>query len=113
MFATVVVVQSMSTHMRGQALHDKATRGEQLTSEEQRELEQWYAQEDEIEAVVLDVTTRDEADMILQLQVYATLDQLQMVTRQIQELLLENDAVRREIAELQQRLAQRSTPRAA
>jgi hypothetical protein len=95
----------MSTHLRGQALHDKATRGEQLNLEEQRELEQWYAQEDEIEADVLGVIARHEFDTNLQRQVHATLDQLQIVTRQIQELSLENDAVRREIAELQQRLA--------
>lgn len=99
--------------MRGQALHDKATRGEQLTPEEQREVEQWYAREDETEAEVLDVTVLGEFDTNLQQQVHATLDQLQIVTRQIQELSNENDAVRREIAELQQLLAQRPTPRAA
>src|SRR5688500_18943608 len=94
----------MSTHMRGQALHDKATRGEYLTSEEQRELEERYVQEDGIEAVVLDVTARDEVDTALQRQIDASLDQLQIVTRQIQEVSIENDAVRREIVELQQRL---------
>lgn len=103
----------MSMQVRGQTLHAKATRGEQLTPEEQRELEQWYAREDEIEADVLDVAALDEFDTNLQRQVHATLDQLQIVTRQIQELSIENDAVRREIAELQQRLAQRPTPRAA
>ena len=30
------------TNQKGQALHDKVTRGEHLSSEEQRELQNWY-----------------------------------------------------------------------
>lgn len=103
----------MDMSMRSQALHDKATRGEQLTPEEQRDLEQWYAQQDKIEADVLNIPALDAVDTNLHGQVHATLDQILIVTRQIQELSIENDAIRREIAELQQRLAQRPRPHAA
>jgi len=100
-------------NMRGQELHDKATRGELLTSDEQRELEQWYAQEDRVESGVLQVAALAEADPTLQHQINTILDQFQRVTRQIQELSIENDMVRREIMALRHRLAQRPTSHAA
>lgn len=98
---------------RGQQLHDRATRGELLTHDEQHELEQWYTNEDRIEGRVLQVAAVTEADTQLQRQVNATLDQLQRVTRQIQELSVENAAVRREIAELRYLLTQRRSAQAA
>jgi peptidoglycan hydrolase CwlO-like protein len=103
----------MDFHMRGQQLHDKATRGETLTMEEQHELEQWYAQEDGIEAALLQVATINDTDPNIQRQVQAILDQLRIVIRQIHELSTENDVIRREITDLQHRLAKHPTTRAA
>ncbi len=40
----------------GQRLHDRATRGESLSSEEQAQLNEWYAEQDRAEAKMLGVT---------------------------------------------------------
>lgn len=103
----------MDRDQRGQHLHDQVTRGEVLSVEEQRELERWYAHEDDAEATSLHVTTSDDSNASLQRQVQGTLDQLRVVTWQIQELSTANDVLRREIAELQRRLATHATTRAA
>ncbi|HEX6288939.1 MAG TPA: hypothetical protein VFZ66_07100 [Herpetosiphonaceae bacterium] len=103
----------MSQNQRAQQLHDKATRGELLTGDEQIELEQWYAQADQAEYAALGLHESADEAQDLQHPVNAALEQLQRVTQRIQEQSDENDAVRQEIAELQRRLARRSTSRAA
>jgi hypothetical protein len=99
--------------IQGQQLHDQVTRGEKLTPDEQAALEQWYSQEDHTEGMVLNASVAIKADGSLQRHVDATLDQLRLVTQQIQELSIENDTIRREITELRRRLAQRLASRAA
>jgi chromosome segregation ATPase len=93
-------------------LHDRATRGEVLSSEEQLRLEHWYAEQDRAEQAVLDAnqtTTR----ATLQQQVDAALAQLHSVVQQIEDLSHQNDALRRNIAAAQRQLAQRQPLRAA
>jgi hypothetical protein len=94
----------MNSESRVQQLHDRATRGEVLTSEEQAELEQWYTDQDDAEVTMLAVPLSPDENASLQRQVDAALGQLRIVTERIQALSRENDAVRREIAELRQRL---------
>ena len=103
----------MNNDSGAQRLHDRATRGEALTAEEQAELERWYAHQDSAEAMLLDVPPSIHQNGGLQRQVQAALDQLRVATERIQALSTENDAVRRENAELRRRLAQRSTSRTA
>jgi hypothetical protein len=103
----------MNSESRGQQLHDRATRGEVLTAEEQVELARWYADQDNAEATMLDGPLSPDENGRLQRQVDATLDQLRVVTERIQALALENDAARREIADLRQRLTQRPASRTA
>lgn len=91
-----------------QRLHDRATRGEALTAEEHGALEQWYAREDRAEAALFESLPATPEQGRLHGQVQATLDQLGVVTARIQALSVENDAVRRENADLRQRLTQRS-----
>lgn len=90
-------------------LHDRATRGEQLTAEEQAQLEHWYAVEDETEMQLLaqsiTQTSATSFDISsLQAQLETALSQLATTTQQIQQITLENKALRQEIAELKQRL---------
>ena len=94
----------MNSESRVQQLHDRATRGEVLTSEEQAELERWYTDQDDAEVTMLAVPLSPDENASLQRQVDAALGQLRVVTERIQALSRENDAVRREIAELRQRL---------
>jgi len=103
----------MNIDRGAQRLHDRATRGEVLTAEEQAELERWYAHQDSVEATLLDVPLSTHENGSLQRQIQAALDQLRVSTEHIQALSVEHETVRRENAELRRRLAQRSTSHTA
>lgn len=101
------------TNTRLQTLHDRATRGEQLTADEQAALDAWYAQEDQAESHLLLARTPLETATQLRAQVAAAAAQLEAVSQHIRAVLAENEQVRREIALLQHQLTQPSTDRAA
>ena len=105
------------THMNandvGERLHDQATRGVELTAEEQAQLNEWYAQRDRSEAAVLSRPTSVQPLDALHAQVDRVVVQLGDVTQRIQTLSAENDAVRKETAELQRRLASKSAAQPA
>jgi len=88
----------------GKVLRDKATRGITLSAEEQAQLQSWYdeqdAQEAAMYAAVPEVTGVDR----LQAQIDATLTQLMSMTHRIQEVMLENKALRQEIEGLRRQL---------
>ncbi|MFQ5859019.1 MAG: initiation control protein YabA [Anaerolineae bacterium] len=92
----------------GKRLHDRATRGEELSEEEQAQLEAWYAIQDRAEADELGLTGLTEAVAALEVQIDSALTQLATVIRRIQELTEENQALRRENAALRRQLAQRA-----
>ncbi len=95
----------MNSNDLGQQLHDKATRNVPLTSEEQGELQGWYAQQDAAESQALQPAA-GEADLSrLRRQVDAALGQLGVVTRQIQEAAAANATLREELAVLRRRAA--------
>jgi peptidoglycan hydrolase CwlO-like protein len=90
----------------GRQLHDRATRGEALSVEERTQLEEWYAHHDRDEAhdLGLEKTQRRASD--LQAQIDAALAQLTTLTKRIQEIAAENDALRQEIAALRRQVPQ-------
>lgn len=95
----------------GMELHDRYTLDEPLTSQEQAQLEAWYAQKDSAEAVLLEQNQPQLPNLtMLQAQLDAALAQLTAVIQRLQQITLENDAIREEIAGLKQQLA---TPRSA
>jgi len=102
----------MSNELISLRLHDRATRGETLTADEQVALDQWYSKQDRLEAAALATPPATHDDQ-LQRQVQASLEQLTVVTARIQALALDNETVRRENADLRKRLAQRSASSAA
>jgi flagellar biosynthesis/type III secretory pathway protein FliH len=67
-------------------LHDKATRGETLSVEEQRQLANWYARQDIAEGKALGLAAGEKTSASLQAQVDAALAQLMTVTKRIQDL---------------------------
>jgi hypothetical protein len=103
----------MSTDKLVKQLHDKATRGITLSAAEQAQLEAWYAQQDQEEDAVLAQTTRPQALVALQTQVDAAVAQLLAATQHIQELVVHNETLRRDIAILQQQLTQSSSAQSA
>lgn len=94
-------------------LHDRATRGETLSAEEQTQLENWYAREDNAENRALGSAVADKTLTTLQAQVDAALAQLMTVVKRIQEVASENESLRREIAALRRQLAHLLTPQSA
>ena len=91
-------------------LHDKATRGEVLTAEEETELAAWHARLDQEEDTLQTSFSRSSlaADM-RQAEIEKALTHLQTTAQQVREQLNENEALRREIAALTQQLAQTKT----
>ena len=87
-----------------QQLHDKATRGLALSPEEQARLEAWYIEQDQKERAVLGPTGSSQRLAMLHTQVETALAQLLTVTQRIQELTVDNETLRREIAVLQRQL---------
>jgi predicted RNase H-like nuclease (RuvC/YqgF family) len=91
-----------------QKLHDRATRGESLTAAERDRLDRWYAQHDLEEADTLTKTFLSTATETLRAQVDAAVEQLRVLTAQIQEQGAENQTLRQEVAALKNELAQKS-----
>lgn len=93
----------------GKQLHDRATRGQSLSAEERALLDAWYAHHDEEERKLLVNLPTPSQTNALREQVNATLAQIVEVAQHIQKLNRENDALRDEIALLEQRLIQRAS----
>jgi hypothetical protein len=96
-----------------QHLHNRATRGEQLTTEEQTALNEWYAQQDQAESLILHGSAISGPVSDLKVQVANAATQLAVVTQHISEVIVENQHLRDEVAALQQRLAQQLANRPA
>jgi hypothetical protein len=90
----------------GQRLHDRATRGEQLSEEERASLESWYAQQDAEEMAALVNTTPSEDVAALRKWAEEAVTQLQIAVRRTHTLLAENEKLRQEIAALRRQLAE-------
>jgi hypothetical protein len=93
-----------------QQLHDKATRGIELSAEEQLILDNWYAEQDRLEGELL-TPKRPIPDLNkLRTQVDDALAQLSAVVQRNQELITQNEVIRRDILALQRQLSQPSIP---
>jgi hypothetical protein len=101
---------SMQVNTRAQQLHDKATRGLELTEQEQAELDAWYTAEDAAEQQLFGASAATPPLAAIQAQVAGAVAQLQVATQRVEELMHSNATLRDEIATLQQRLAQRPAP---
>jgi hypothetical protein len=103
----------MSTSDVVKQLHDKATRGIMLSTSEQAQLDAWYTQQDHEEGVLLTQTSPPQELVVLQAQVDSAIAQMLAVTQRAQELEKHNEALRRDIAALQQQLRRSSSVRSA
>ena len=87
-----------------QELHDKATRGIALSAEEQARLEAWYTEQDAVEQSLLSGGQSSSKVAELQTQVDSVLTQISATAERIQQIAAQNEALKSEIAQLQQRL---------
>lgn len=88
-------------------LHLSKARGAVLTSAEQVELDAWYAEQDQAEALALGIAQNASTLEPLKQQVDAVLERIVATSRSIQSLTAENETLRRENRALRQQLAQR------
>ncbi len=96
----------------GQQLHDRATRGETLSPQEQKQLDAWYAAMDRAEIADLGLG-EETGDEPLVARIDATLAEIAKVTQRIRDLDTQTRTLRRENAALRLRLTrQASTQRA-
>ena len=78
------------TNSNFRALHDRATRGEQLTADERAQLEAWYLRQDQAENELLRPTTPTGSTAQLHEQVTAAAAQLEAISQQIRATLAES-----------------------
>lgn len=97
----------MITDELGKQLHDRVTRGERLSKEEEAWLEAWYAFQDQAEEQALGLMTEPQTQILksLQRQTETALAQLMVAAGRIQEISAENEAIRKDIILLRQQLA--------
>jgi hypothetical protein len=88
----------------GQKLHDRATRGETLTAEEQELLQRWYAHLDQEEMAQLNAAPVPSRLADLQSRVQQATAQVVVQAQCIEALTAENAQLRQEIASLQRLL---------
>ena len=94
----------MISNELGVQLHDRWTRGQLLTAEEQTQLELWYQQQDAQEAKQLNLVSTVVEISDLQAQIEMTLKQLATVIQRIQQITTENQGLRQEVSILRQQL---------
>ncbi|MCE7989263.1 MAG: hypothetical protein DYG89_49555 [Caldilinea sp. CFX5] len=92
-----------------QELHDRATRGQPLTDTEKAQLAAWYAQQDEVENNLINSVKMPQTTEVLQAQIKAALGQVAVMTQRIQDLMRQNEELRREIANLKQQVTRQLT----
>src|SRR5206468_11907220 len=103
-------MHNMTNDYLGQSLHDRATRGLPLTSEEQAQLQQWYRRQDGEEADILAQAPAPEDLAKLRQQVDTAVAQLLGATQRVQKLVGENDTLKQVIITLQRQLTKTTQP---
>jgi len=94
-------------------LHDKATRGEQLTPEQRAQIDAWYTQSDGEEADELSRVASPGDVARLRHQLDEAMSELSAASQRVRELAADNESARREIEELRRQVGRRSTPHPA
>jgi hypothetical protein len=98
---------AMTPEEAGQKLHDRATRGETLTAEEQELLRRWYTHHDQEEMAQLNAAPVPSPLADLQSRVQQATAQVVEQARRIETLTAENAQLRQEVASLQRLLSAR------
>ncbi|HEX3151461.1 MAG TPA: hypothetical protein VHR66_25510 [Gemmataceae bacterium] len=89
----------------GQRLHDRATRGETLTPDEQVELTRWFAEHDAEEQTQLGAAPVPSRLAELQTRVQQATAQVVVQAQRIEAVTADNAQLRQEITSLQRVLA--------
>lgn len=90
-------------------LHDRVTRGDLLSADEEAQLGRWYALQDKAEDALLSSAHDDAQLTSLRAQVQEALAQLRASAERIEEAAHQNETLRRETAVLRRQLARQLT----
>ncbi|MEJ5312493.1 MAG: hypothetical protein WHX52_22230 [Anaerolineae bacterium] len=93
----------------GKQLHNRVTRGETLSEEEQAQLEAWYDKQDREETLMLQRDAPAENQDSLQADIDRILYRIGNTARQIQNISQQNEVLREEIMRFRRQLAQQAT----
>ena len=96
----------MNKHQDFSDLHDRFSRGEELSTEEQVRLERWYAAQDNEEAALLNGSPSDAELSALQTQVNRALQELARLSDQVLRTSEQNEVLRAEVRALRSRLSE-------
>jgi hypothetical protein len=105
--------QAVPQNDSGRQLHDRATRGETLSADEQALLANWYTSQDQAESIALARTSETLNLDAVRAQIEVALAQLAATSQRMQELSAENSILRREVAELRREVLRRQIPQPA
>lgn len=97
----------MISEETGKKLHDMATRGKILSSEDRELLQTWYEAQDDAEFRLLNPGT--ETETTLRKQITSVLTGIGNINDEIRKTIDDNNMLRAEIRSLQQQLAQKMT----
>lgn len=97
----------------GKQLHDRATRGQQITVEERNLLAEWYRRLDEEEARQFAEAASASTASVARAEIDKLLAQLVLSAQRLQVVAAENTKLRQEIEDLRRQLAQKQTARSA
>lgn len=100
----------MNNDQIGKKLHDMATRGKILSSEERKLLQAWYEAQDNAESELL--TSDTETETVLQKQIDSVLAGIGNANEEIRKIMNDNNMLREEIIKLQEQLSQKITAQA-
>jgi len=100
----------MSNDQIGKKLHDMATRGKILSSENRKLLQAWYEEQDNAESELL--TSDTETETMLQKQIDSVLAGIGNANEEIRKTMNDNNMLREEIIKLQKQLSQKITAQA-
>jgi hypothetical protein len=90
----------MTKETLAKQLHAKASRSITLSADEQVLLDVWYAEQDKAEGEMLELTHPPQTIVLIQTEIDQTLNQIRETTQYIQELVVQNDSLRNQIATL-------------
>lgn len=89
----------------GLQLHDRATRGEELSAKERTQLEIWYSAQDVAEQKYLGMESNADSVTTLRADIEAALSRLETLTSQVHVTSNENERLRSEIQILRRQVA--------
>lgn len=96
----------METDNLMQILHDKATRGENLSDTEKAELDAWYEVQDKLENDLLTENLSADISVNRKKQIQTVLTEIANFSNKIQTLIAQNEILRRENETLREKLVQ-------